>query len=143
MWPIFQKEMNAHTESLKKLVDGAGSGYLSRGTVLKDSWIQLIVQRYAALFTAFVALTGEEDEAMLFSNLMRMRQEVSRLIITQAGKLKDPAKSATYLSNTYEILLHHMSTGPHSTTHPKAQAEVAHWRQREEEARRRISLAKR
>lgn len=42
MWPIFQKEMNAQVESLKKLVDGAGSGYLSRGMVLKDSWIQLV-----------------------------------------------------------------------------------------------------
>lgn len=42
MWPIFQKEMNAQVESLKKLVDGAGAGLLSRGTQLKDSWIQLV-----------------------------------------------------------------------------------------------------
>lgn len=42
MWPIFQKEMNAQVESLKKMVDGAGSGYLMRGTTLKDSWIQLV-----------------------------------------------------------------------------------------------------
>lgn len=42
MWPTFQKEMTAHVDSLKKLVDGAGAGYLSRGTVLKDSWIQLV-----------------------------------------------------------------------------------------------------
>lgn len=125
------------------MVDGAGSGYISRGTVLKDSWIQTVVQRYTMLFASFVTLSGEEDEAMLFSNLMRLRLEVNRLIITQAGKLKDPAKSAAYLSTTYEILLHNLSSGPHSTTHPKAQAEMAHWRQREEEARRRVSLVRR
>ncbi|KAG8932947.1 hypothetical protein FRC02_000298 [Tulasnella sp. 418] len=143
MWPIFQKEMNAHIESLKKLVDGSGGGLLTRGVVLKDSSIQLVAQRYTSLFTAFVALTGQEEEAMLFSSLVRLRQEVNRMITTQAAKHKDPARSAAYLSSTYEILLHNLSTGPHSTTHPKAQAEVAHWRQREEEARRRIVLSRR
>ncbi|KAG9017341.1 hypothetical protein FRB95_013845 [Tulasnella sp. JGI-2019a] len=143
MWPIFQKEMTAHVDSLKKLVDGAGAGYLSRGTTLKDSWIQLVVQRYSAMFTAFTALAGEEEEAMLFTNLSRLRQEVIRLITTQAGKLKDPAKSAAYLSTTYEIVLHNLSSGPHSTTHPKAQVEAAFWHQREEEARRRMTLTQR
>jgi len=142
MWPIFQKEMSTHVDSLKRLVDGAGAGYISRGILLKDSWIQSVVQRYSALFTAFVALTGEEEEAMLFSNLLRLRQEVIRLISTQAGKLKDPAKSATYLSTTYEIVLLNLSSGPHSITHPKAQVEVAFWRQREEEARRRMTLSR-
>lgn len=42
MWPIFQKEMNAQVESLKKMVDSTGSGFLIRGTTLKDSWIQLV-----------------------------------------------------------------------------------------------------
>lgn len=42
-------------------------------------------------------------------SVMRLRQEVQRLIITQAGKLKDPAQSAAYLASTYEILLQHMS----------------------------------
>ncbi|KAG8880252.1 hypothetical protein FRB97_000964 [Tulasnella sp. 331] len=121
MWPMFQKEMAGHVDSLKKLVDGAGAGYLSRGMVLKDSWIQLIVHRYSALFTAFTALAGEEEESMLFSNLSRLRQEVIRLITTQAGKLKDPVQSATYLSTTYEIVLHNLSVsllGPQLITRP-------------------------
>lgn len=42
MWPMFQKEMTAHVNSLKKLVDGAEAGYISRGITLKDSWIQLV-----------------------------------------------------------------------------------------------------
>jgi hypothetical protein len=30
LWPVFQKDMNAHVESVKKLADGAGSaGFLS------------------------------------------------------------------------------------------------------------------
>jgi len=42
MWPIFQKEMSAHVESLKRLSDGASGGYLTRGVTLKDSLIQKV-----------------------------------------------------------------------------------------------------
>lgn len=32
MWPVFQKGMTEHVESLKKLADGSGSGYFSRSS---------------------------------------------------------------------------------------------------------------
>lgn len=43
MWPVFQKEMNAHLESVKKLVDGAGGrGFLSGKPTVKDATVQSV-----------------------------------------------------------------------------------------------------
>lgn len=36
MWPVFQKAMSEHIESLKKLAEGATSGYFSRTTATTD-----------------------------------------------------------------------------------------------------------
>lgn len=33
LWPLFQSEMGAHVESLKKLADAAEGTFLSRGNV--------------------------------------------------------------------------------------------------------------
>ncbi len=69
LWPLFQKEMDAHVESLKKLTGAAVGGGL--GSVLgrtgpKDEAVQQVAGRYAVLFSSMVALTGQEDQ-MLFS----------------------------------------------------------------------------
>ena len=37
MWPVFQKGMTEHIESLKKLAEGASSGYFSRTTTTTDA----------------------------------------------------------------------------------------------------------
>ncbi|KAG8810652.1 hypothetical protein FRC17_002845 [Serendipita sp. 399] len=130
LWPVFQSEMGAHVESLKKLADAATGSMLARGNA---------AQRYAILFSAILALLGEEEEPMLFLNLSRLRQELTRLVSVQAGKVRDPTQKAIYLSTTYEAVLQTLSKGPKPTTHPKAQTETAFWREREEEARRRIA----
>jgi len=141
MWPVFQKLMGTHADAIKKLADGSSGGFMTKGTAVKDSAIQMIATQYAAMFTSFVALSEENEEAMLFSNLGRMRQELSRLIVAQATKVKNPAQSAAYVSATCETLLHLLSAGV--TTHPKAQMEISYWREREEEARRRITSTRR
>jgi len=41
MWPVFQKEMSAHVDSLKALADSAGGSFLTRGNV-KDSNVQAV-----------------------------------------------------------------------------------------------------
>ena len=41
MWPVFQKEMNAHVESLKKLGDSAAGGLLTKST-LKDATVHAV-----------------------------------------------------------------------------------------------------
>ncbi|KAF8607741.1 hypothetical protein BDV93DRAFT_603525 [Ceratobasidium sp. AG-I] len=140
MWPLFQKDMGMQVESLKKLAESAVGGLLSRSGI-KDSAVQVIINRYASLFSACVFLSSEGDETMLFSNVLRLRQELAKLIVNQAKRIKDPAQSSTYLSTTYELLLSRLSAG--NIVHPRAQSEASHWRELEVEARRRIGMARR
>lgn len=37
MWPVFQKSMGEHIDALKKLADGASSGYFSRAATTSDT----------------------------------------------------------------------------------------------------------
>ncbi|CCA73324.1 related to SAC2 protein [Serendipita indica DSM 11827] len=138
LWPLFQTEMGAHVESLKKLADAATGSMLVRGNV-RDPVVRAAAQRYAILFSAIVALLDEDDEPMLFLNLSRLRQELTRLISVQAGKVRDQTQKAIYLSTTYEAILQTLSMVARPTVHPKMQTETAFWREREEEARRRIA----
>jgi len=47
IWPAFQKEMNAHVESVKKLADGAsGGGFLSSKPTVKDATVQSVSASY-------------------------------------------------------------------------------------------------
>lgn len=73
---------------------------------------------------------------MIFSNLLRLRQELSKLITSHTDKIDDVVAKATMQGSMYEIILQGLSRG--ATSHPKAQSEIAFWRGREEEARRRI-----
>jgi hypothetical protein len=41
MWPVFQKEMSVHVDSLKALADSAGGSFLTRGNI-KDSNVQTV-----------------------------------------------------------------------------------------------------
>ena len=43
MWPVFQKEMNTHIESVKRLADGArGGGFLSSNPTVRDATVQRV-----------------------------------------------------------------------------------------------------
>ncbi|KAI0775920.1 Vps52-domain-containing protein [Trametes elegans] len=138
MWPAFQKLMAEHIDSLKKFADGATASYFRRGTTT-DTAVSSICRRYVNVFNSFVALTDQAEETMIFSNLLRLRQELSKLIVTHTDKLTDPAAKARALCQFYELLLQGLSNGPHPASHPKAQSELAYWRQRDEEARRRVA----
>lgn len=91
MWPAFQKAMSDHVEQLKKYTDGAtGSGsvggFFGRGASTTDTSvatvsillsrlhkltfdqrIHQICDRYVSIFEAFVTLTVQEEETMIFS----------------------------------------------------------------------------
>ncbi|KZT12563.1 Vps52-domain-containing protein [Laetiporus sulphureus 93-53] len=137
MWPVFQKLMAEHIDSVKKLADGATSGYFRRGVVTTDTAVSNICRRYAVTFNSFIALTEQPEETMIFSNLLRLRQELTKLIATHTDKMGDAVRKASSQSTLYEVLLQGLSRGP--TSHPKAQSEIAYWRGREEEARRRVA----
>jgi len=151
LWPLFQKQMSDNVDSLKKLVDSGGAGGVSlagmfsggaKGNV-RDEVVHMVAARYATLFSSVIALSGEEEEVMLFSNLQRMRQELNRLIMTQASRIRDPVQSAAFTSTLCGSLLHLISSGERLNTHPKAQAELSFWREREEQARRRVASTRR
>ncbi|KAF9518469.1 hypothetical protein BS47DRAFT_1421010 [Hydnum rufescens UP504] len=148
LWPLFQKQMSENVESLKKLADGGQSGAFGGmfGTgkaVVKDEDVHSVATRYAVLFCSVIALSEEEEEIMLFTSLQRLRQELNKLMIAQAKKMKDATQHAVFMSTMCERLLRMISAGERLNTHPKAQAEVAFWREREEEARRRIASTRR
>ncbi|KAJ7228512.1 vacuolar sorting protein [Mycena pura] len=138
MWPVFQKVMSEQVDALKKLADGASAGYFSRAAATTDSVVSNICKRYVALFTSFVILTEQAEETMIFSNLLRLRQELAKLITRHTSQVSDPIAKATAQSAVYEDLLHGLTKGTHLAAHPKSQQEIAYWANLEEEARRKI-----
>ncbi|KAI0796778.1 Vps52-domain-containing protein [Abortiporus biennis] len=143
MWPIFQKLMAEHVDSLKKFAEGASAGYFRRGATVTDAAVVSICHRYVVMFNSFVILTDSPDETMIFSNLLRLRQELSKLITSHTDKIGETVAKATAQSKLYDALLQGLSRGPSPPSHPKAQSEIAYWREREEEARRRIVSTRR
>lgn len=141
LWPAFQKAMSDHVDALKKLAEGANAGYFSRAAPITEDMLSSISTRYVSLFTSFVTLTAQEEEAMIFSNLLRLRQELSKLVLRYSSKISDPVAMNTALSRIYDNLLRGLSSGTHATAHPKTQQEIAYWSNLEEDARRKIVSA--
>ncbi|KAJ7498765.1 vacuolar sorting protein [Mycena latifolia] len=138
MWPVFQKAMTDHVDALKKLAEGASTGYFSRAVATTDTVVSNICRRYAVLFNSFVTLTEHAEETMIFSNLLRLRQELAKLITRHTEQINDPIAKATAQSTVYEGLLQSLRKGTHLTAHLKSQQEIAYWANLEEEARRKI-----
>ncbi|KAH8105951.1 Vps52-domain-containing protein [Cristinia sonorae] len=143
MWPIFQKAMQENIDALKKYTEGSTSGYFRTKITSTDSGVSSICRRYVVMFNSFVALTDQPDETMIFSNLLRLRQELAKLIVTHTDKIPEAVAKATAQSTLYDTILQGLSKGPSPASHPKAQSEIAFWREREEEARRRVVSTRR
>lgn len=98
----------------------------------------------------------------LIYSLLRLRQELSKLILKHTEKTADPTARSTTQEMLYELLLNGLSVselfglrllhksdwtstqnGPRPSAHPKAQTEIAYWREREEELRRRMASTNR
>jgi len=137
MWPLFQKSMTDQIEGLKKAAEGAGGGsYFRRTTTTTDAAISIICRRYVVLFLCLVVLTEQSEETMIFSNLLRLRQELTKLIETHTSKISEPSARARARSAVYEELLQGLTrafrTAPN---HRRAQSELIYWREKEESAR--------
>ncbi|KAG1752646.1 vacuolar sorting protein [Suillus paluster] len=138
MWPAFQKIMSEHCDALRKLAEGSAASYFSRAASTTDVSVANICNRYIVMFNSFVILTDQEEETMIFSNLLRLRQELTKLIARHTENISDDVAKATKQSAMYEVLLQGLNKGTHLSTHPKSQKELAYWAEKEEEARRRI-----
>ncbi|KAI0030717.1 vacuolar sorting protein [Vararia minispora EC-137] len=138
MWPLFQRVMTEQVDALKKLAEGATGGYFRRGAVTTDASVSLICKRYVVLFMSFVMLTEQNEETMIFSNLLRLRQELTKLIESHTEKLGDAATKARAQSALYEELLQGLNKAFRpAPSHPRAEVELAYWRKKEEAARTR------
>ncbi|KAG2757407.1 Vps52-domain-containing protein [Suillus brevipes Sb2] len=138
LWPAFQKVMSEHCDALRKLAEGGTTSYFNRAASTTDASVATICNRYVVMFNSFVILTDQEEETMIFSNLLRLRQELTKLIARHTENIHDDVAKATKQSAMYEVLLQGLNKGIHLSTHPKSQKEIAYWAEKEEEARRRI-----
>ena len=86
---------------------------------------------------------SHEHKLIELSSLLRLRQELTKLITAYIDKLADPIAKATAQSTLYDVLLQGLSRSAHIVSHPKAQSEIAFWKEREEEVRRRIASTRR
>ncbi|GAA5971384.1 hypothetical protein JCM21900_004314 [Sporobolomyces salmonicolor] len=137
LWPAFARAMSAQVDSLRRINGAVAAtgllGLARAGTSVKDSVVQVIVRRYTDLFADVLGLCGggreerDEDE-MVFSSMLRLRQELDKLLVHQAGKIPDPAQQRAFLKAHYDELLVGLSAGlsRHSS---RSQAEVAHYRE--------------
>ncbi|KAI0251297.1 vacuolar sorting protein [Lactifluus subvellereus] len=136
MWQLFQKAMTDQIEGLKKFAEGAGGGYFRRTTTTSDAAVATICKRYVVLFLCLVVLTEQNEETMIFSNLLRLRQELTRLIKTHTGKLSEASTRAKARSAVYEELLQGLTRAFRAApNHSRAQSELVYWREKEEGAR--------
>lgn len=145
MWPVWQKGMQDHIDGLKKLAEGSGTGgalgSMFGRKAVSEATVKSVCHRYVVMFNSCVALTSQQEETMIFSNLHRLRGELVKLITSYTDKIVEPAAKATGQNALYELILQGLSKGPHPVSHPKAQGEIAFWKEREEQTRRRIVSA--
>ncbi|KIY49354.1 vacuolar sorting protein [Fistulina hepatica ATCC 64428] len=140
LWPVFQEAISSDVEALKKLAQGTSSGgYFSRGPALTETLVAGTCERYAIMFNSFVTLTEQEEETMIFSNLLRLRRELVKIIARHTEKISDPISRSMKLASIYEALLVRLRNGARTNAHPKAQQEIAHWSTMAEEAHRKIN----
>ncbi|THH02739.1 hypothetical protein EW026_g183 [Hermanssonia centrifuga] len=125
MWPVWQKGMADHIDGVKRMAEGTGAA-----GALAGMWTRKVGVTEAAIKS-------------ICQRLLRLRQELTKLIASYTDKITDPVAKATAQSTVYDALLQGLSKGPHLVSHPKAQSEIAFWREREEEARRRIVSTRR
>ncbi|TNY20627.1 Sac2 family-domain-containing protein [Rhodotorula diobovata] len=74
-----------------------------------------------------VRVQAAQDQDTVFSALLRLRQELDKLVVFQAAKIPDRAKASAFLRAQCDELLQGLSAGLPS--HARTQAEVAHWRE--------------
>ncbi|KAI6163061.1 vacuolar sorting protein [Pisolithus thermaeus] len=137
LWPVFQKVMTEHCDSLKKVAEKP-SGYFAKTNPTTDVMVSNICQSYTVMFQSFVLLTKEAEETMIFSNLFRLQQELDKLILRHTESITDPIARATKRSAIYEILLQGVIKGSHLTQHPKVEMELEYWSEKEQSARQTI-----
>lgn len=110
------KVMSAQIDSVRRIngslpTGGVFSSGKTSGANVKDSVVQVIVLRYVQLFNAFVEMSDDDhaEEDNVFGGLVRLRNEIDKLLVYQAGKIADQDKQKAFLATHYEEILQALS----------------------------------
>ncbi|GAA94732.1 uncharacterized protein L969DRAFT_87539 [Mixia osmundae IAM 14324] len=138
LWPAFQKKMGEQIDSVKQLSsDKAGSISLTNAlrsrTAPSADHIRIVAARYGALFQELIVLSSPDaaDDAMASSSLLRLRNEVERLIISQSTKMIDRDQAAAFILSVIRTVIEQLAQGYGTTSHPRGQAEIGYFRELE------------
>jgi len=56
MWPVFQKGMTEHIESVKKIAEGTSTGYFSRSSQTTEASVEKVRMRTCGIRSSFSTL---------------------------------------------------------------------------------------
>ncbi|SGY33694.1 BQ5605_C002g01528 [Microbotryum silenes-dioicae] len=144
------------TSSMASMFGTMTGGKTGTGGAVKDSVVRIIIKRYAEMFNAVLELVvgtcttskattlmeggddptrvqtsgpiGEDQLPVVFDHLIKLRNEVDKLLVHQADKIQDPDKRGLFLKAHYQEIGAILSGGS-NTSHSKSQSEVAHYRE--------------
>ncbi|KAJ9209738.1 hypothetical protein DTO166G4_8647 [Paecilomyces variotii] len=109
LWPRFQKIMDMHCESLKRLSASGRSSVpsLSLGGDDKHSSApHFLTQRFGQLLHGILALSGEAgDDEPLSNSLARLTAEFDSLLTKLSRSTGDPKRRERFLFNNYSLIL--------------------------------------
>lgn len=111
LWPRFQKIMDLHCESLKRLASGAARSSVSALSLTTDDAKQssaphFLTQRFGQLLHGILSLNSEagDDEPVSIS-LGRLTGEFDALLTKLSRGSGDPKRRERFLYNNYSLIL--------------------------------------
>ncbi|SCZ90581.1 BZ3500_MvSof-1268-A1-R1_Chr1-3g02079 [Microbotryum saponariae] len=144
------------TSSMASMFGSMTGAKTGTGGAVKDSVVRIIIRRYADMFNTVLELAvgtsntskattlmegddhptrvqssgpiGEDHLPVVFDHLIKLRNEVDKLLVHQADKIQDPDKRGLFLKAHYQEIGAILSGGS-NTSHSKSQSEVAHYRE--------------
>lgn len=69
MWPIFQKAMSEHIESIKRLADGTGAGFFSKGPSTTDDSVSQVMLHVSSPMAMLITLLRFASAMLYFLTL--------------------------------------------------------------------------
>ncbi|KUL88492.1 hypothetical protein ZTR_05388 [Talaromyces verruculosus] len=110
LWPRFQKIMDLHCDSLKRLASGAARSSVSALSLTDDSKQSsaphFLTQRFGQILHGILSLSSEggDDEPVSIS-LGRLRGEFDALLTKLSRGSGDPKRRERFLYNNYSLIL--------------------------------------
>lgn len=110
LWPRFQKIMDLHCESLKRLSSGAARSSVSLSLTTDDanqsSAPHFLTQRFGQLLHGILSLSSEAgDDEPVSNSLSRLAAEFDALLAKLGRGSGDPKRRERFLYNNYSLIL--------------------------------------